>query len=155
MLRWLGAILGIAVLAAAFAFWFVCPCARVPGGALSGEVATVPVTDWSFVNGVPLCQLQVNRGIPWSINLNCMSDGGALYVSCSRCAGKVWSQAALDDPQGYLRAGAVVYPVTMTRLVDPAALDVAWSARVRKLGLEPDAPRPDHWWSFELESPSP
>lgn len=151
-MRTLAALLfGAAVIAIAV-FWFVCPCETVPGGPLSGEAAPAPVNDWTFVNDVGLCQVEVDRGIPWSINLNCMSSGGALYVSCSRCEGKGWSSAALDNPAGYIRVRETVYPVTLTRLIDPAALDTAWAARVAKLGLEPDTPRPDHWWSFQLTS---
>ena len=135
-------------------FWFVCPCAIVPGGPLAGEEAPAPVTDWSFVNDVGLCQVEVDRGIPWSINLNCMSSGGDLYVSCSQCEGKGWSAAALDNPAGYIRARETIYPVTLTRLIHADALDVAWAARVAKLGLEPDTPRPGHWWSFQLTSRS-
>ncbi len=147
----LSALVVIAVVGGA-AFWFVCPCATVPGGPLAGEAAPAPVSDWTFVNDVGLCQVEVDRGLPWSINLNCMSSEGALYVSCSQCEGKGWSGAALDNPSGFIRVRETVYPVTLTRLIDSQALDVAWAARVAKLGLEPDTPRPGHWWSFQLTS---
>ena len=154
MLKGLAGIAGIGVIAALAAFWFVCPCEQVPGGPLAGERAPGAVADWSFVNDVRLCQVEVSRAIPWSVNLNCMSAAGALYISCSRCAGKGWSQAALDDPLGYIRVRETVYPVRFTRLIEPATLDLAWQARARKLGLEGDPPRPDHWWSFQLKSRS-
>lgn len=154
MLKGLAALVGIALVAAAAAFWFVCPCEQMPGGPLAGERAPAPVADWSFVNDVGLCQVEVDRGMPWSVNLNCMSSSGALYISCSRCAGKGWSSAALEDPLGYIRVRETVYPVRFTRLIDGAALDLAWQARARKLGLEDGTPRPDHWWSFQLESRS-
>jgi hypothetical protein len=143
--------LGSAVGAAAW-FWFVCPCERTPGGPLSGEVVTSAVDDWSFANDVRLCQLEVDRVIPWSVNLNCMSTSGALYVSCSQCAGKAWSSAALEKPEGRIRIVERVYPVTLARLIDVSMLDVAWRARAQKLGRGLDTPRPDHWWSFQLTS---
>ena len=52
-------------------------------------------------------------------------------------------------------------PVTVTRVLDPTELDQAWNARVAKLqqvaapdnpAPPPDAPRPDHWWSFRVVS---
>ena len=150
-MRWLlGAVLVVAIAAAA-TFWFACPCAVVPGGALGGQMVQQAPDDWSFVDDVPLCQLQVQRAIPWSINLNCMSDAGELFVSCSQCEGKRWSAAALQHPDGVLRAGAQLYPVVITRVVAPDQLDRAWAARAAKVGRD-TGPRPDHWWSFKLTS---
>ncbi len=152
MLKWLAIILCAGAVAAAGTFWFVCPCEVVPGGPLAGQQVSQPVADWDFVNDVRLCQMQVDVGIPWSLNLNCMASEGNAYVSCSNCAGKTWSQAALQDPRGFLRVEEQLYPVNLRRLTDAAELDVAWAARVKKLNLEPDLPRPDHWWSFHLTS---
>lgn len=152
MLKWLGVVAGLIVAGAAGTFWFACPCEVVPGGPLSGERVATPVDDWSFVNDAGLCQMQVDAGIPWSLNLNCMSSDGLVFVSCSRCADKTWSQAALRNPHGYLRVARQVYPVQLRRLTDGGELDRAWSARVQKLGLSADLARPDHWWSFQLTS---
>ena len=74
-----GILVLVAIVAGGSWFWFVCPCERTPGGPLSGNEMTAAVDDWSFVNEVGLCQLEVDRGIPWSVNLNCMSDGGDLF----------------------------------------------------------------------------
>jgi len=43
------------------------------------------------INAVPLCQIQVDFPIPRSMNVNCMSTGDDLFVSCSQCAGKQWA----------------------------------------------------------------
>jgi hypothetical protein len=131
---------------------YACPCERAPGGYLFGREVREPVRDWSFANGTPLCQLQVGALLPHSINLNCMSSGGRLYVSCSSCAGKHWSGVALANPQARIRIGDAVYPVQLTRLEDASALDEAWRARARKTGSDPAAPRAEGWWSFELVS---
>jgi len=165
-----GAILRIAAAAVlvasigGFSYWFfTCPCDRTPGGYLLGAEAEEPITDWSFANNVELCQIQINTGfLPHSINLNCMATPtGALYLSCSQCDGKRWSRAALDDNRARIRLDGTVYPVTATRVTDSDELDRAWAARIRKLqhvasptnpAPPPDAPRPDHWWSFRLES---
>jgi hypothetical protein len=143
--------------AAGAAAWWTsqCPCERTPGGWLFGDQVDAPVTDWSFANSVPLCQIQVRNGpLPHSINLNCMASEGRLYLSCAGCEGKTWSTAALARPEARLRLDGAVYPVRLTRVVDPAVLDEAWRAREAKLGRDPDRPREDGWWTFLVESRS-
>jgi hypothetical protein len=141
-----------------------CPCNRTPGFMLLGDVQTTPVTDWSFVNDVPLCQIQVTAyGVPHAVNLNCMSTpDGKLYLSCSACPTKFWARHVEPNEQGRLRLGDRVYPVTFNRVTDEAELDRAWAARVKKLQVHgeppynppppPDAKRVPGWWSFNLVS---
>lgn len=152
-LAWLLAAL-LAIGALAFAvYFFYCPCDRTPGGWLLGEAVSEPVEDWGFANDVPLCQVQVYRGIlPHAINLNCMASDGDLYLSCASCDGKVWSTAALANPEARLRVGDKVYPVRLSRVEDPQTLDEAWRARARKTGRGLETPREDGWWSFRVES---
>lgn len=133
-------------------YFFYCPCDRTPGGWLLGDEITEPVRDWSFVNDVGLCQIQVSAVLPHSINLNCMSARGKLYLSCSRCEGKYWSNAALKNSLARIRVENRVYPVKITRVKDPGFLDEAWLARATKLGRSGQGPRPDHWWSFNIVS---
>lgn len=152
ILKTIGVVLLLAVIGAAGSYWFVCPCETIPGGPLAGETVTEPVQDWSFVNDietVPLCQIEVDFPIPRSMNVNCMSTGGDLFVSCSGCADKQWAARALEHPIGFVRASGKVYPITYERVTDEARLDVIWAARLNKIGREP-SPRPDHWWSFGL-----
>ena len=148
----------------AFLYWFfTCPCDRMPGAYLLGAEAEEQVADWSFANDVQLCQIQINAGfLPHAINLNCMStSAGDLYLSCSQCGSKRWSNAALSNGSARLRLNDTVYPVNLTRVIDSSELDRAWGARVTKLNTlpvpattppPPDAPRPDHWWSFRVVS---
>ncbi len=154
MWKWLGLTLGLIVVVGVSVFWFVCPCATVPGGPLAGDPVDREIGDWEFLNEVELCQMQISlpSGVPWSLNLNCMAAQGQAYVSCSYCADKIWSSAALENPRGILRAERMIYPVTLRRVLDGEELDTAWAARVAKLGLTPGTPRPDHWWSFHLRS---
>ena len=82
----LGLIALVIVAAGGTAVWTTtCPCNRVPGFMLLGDVQEAPVTDWSFVNDIPLCQIQISAGIiPHAVNLNCMATpDGALFLSCS------------------------------------------------------------------------
>ena len=138
-----------------FAMWnLTCPCAQLPGGHLGGEEVDRTVSNWDFVNQTGLCQLQVDTWRPHSINLNCMSDNGTLYVSCSNCASKSWSHTAQERGYGRLRVDGQVYPVSIMRVMGEHELDSAWTARVQKLRPDeiPQQPRPDHWWSFRLAS---
>jgi len=141
-----------------------CPCNRAPGFMLLGDVQTAPVTDWGFVNDVPLCQIQMYAGImPHAVNLNCMATpDGQLYLSCSACETKFWGRHVKDNGHGRLRLNGRVYPVVFTRVTDAAELDRAWAARVKKLQVygeapynptpPPDAKRPQAWASFRLRS---
>ncbi len=143
------------LIAAAGSYWFVCPCERIPGGPLGGEVVAGEVTDWSFVNNrseVPLCEVQVAAIIPHSVTVNCMSASGALYVSCSGCAGKYWSSKAVENPVGQVRAAGLVYPINYRRVTATEELDLVWQARAKKVGLAETPPRPEHWWTFNLTS---
>lgn len=160
--------LGILVLALlALLYWTTAyPRDRAPGFYLLGSAGDEPVEDWSFANDVPLCTLQVYAGWrPHAINLNCMATPeGDLYLSCSVCERKYWaSQVGVNEP-GRLRLEGVVYPVKVNRVTDQALLEKAWTSRVNKLqnfgddpnnpAPPPDAQRPDHWWTFRVESRS-
>lgn len=148
-------LLGLAV--AAFATWFfTCPCERMPGAYLSGEMVQEPVSDWSFANQAGLCQIQVDtRLLPHALNLNCMAtDDGKLYLSCAQCDGKYWSTAAIANGTGKIRLDGRVYPVTFTHITDPDEVQRSWAARTRKL-QGPDATIGNvqqGWWTFRLES---
>ena len=146
-------VLALALLAAVgLTFWYVCPCERTPGGPLQFAEVKEPIEDWGFANEVGLCQLEVQAFVPWSVNLNCMSDQQKLYISCARCDGKFWSTIALRNDTGRIAVGERVYPVRMRRVLDPLELDLAWRARGQKTGRGLNLPRVVHWWSFELTS---
>jgi hypothetical protein len=155
----------LVVTAGGIAVWTTtCPCNRAPGFMLLGDVQETPVTDWSFVNDVPLCQIQIYAGlIPHAVNLNCMATPeGELFLSCSVCSTKYWASHVGANEPGRLRLNGRVYPVVLNRVQDEAILDRAWAARVKKLQVHgeppynpappPDAKRPDSWWSFQLRS---
>lgn len=149
----LAALVVIPVIASSY--WALeCPCDRTPGLYLRGVEASEKVTDWSFANQVPLCQVQVDAGLlPHALNLNCWADSnGDLYLSCAGCEGKRWSSAAVANSEGRLRIGQTVYPVNLTRVVDETQLAHAWSSRAGKLGGSPSDPRPGGWWSFRVMS---
>ncbi len=163
------AALALAVVAGGGVWALTCPCEGTPGFVLRGDLTEDPVTDWSFANDVPLCQIQISMGWrPHSLNLNCMaSPDGELFLSCSSAEQKYWCPRVQTDHQGRLRLDGTLYPVVLNRVTDPAILDKAWTARIRKLqkpevqrvqpgggGAPPplDAARPDTWWTFHVRS---
>ncbi len=159
-----GGTLLVVIVAGFLIYSSICPCERTPGGFLFGDQAGEPVSDWSFANDVPLCQLQIWAGIrPHSINLNCMSTPeGELYLSCSVCETKYWAAKVGEDESGVMRLNGTVYPVVVNRETNPAAMDRAWAARVSKLQTHggaaanpvppEDAQRPESWWTFRIVS---
>ncbi len=154
MKRLIGTIL-VVIPVMAVAYWAAaCPCGQTPGLYLRGVEAGERMTNWSFANQVPLCQIQVDTGLlPHALNLNCWADTqGDLYVSCGNCEGKRWSTAAVTHSDARLRLGRTVYPVNLTRIVDEAQLERAWASRAVKLGGTPNDPRPGGWWSFRVVS---
>lgn len=169
-LKWIigGSLGGLASIAVVgfLIFSAVCPCERTPGGFLFGEAADGPVSDWSFANDVPLCQLQIYAGIrPHSINLNCMATPqGELFLSCSVCDTKYWAARVEADEPGVMRLNGITYPIVLNRVQEPARMDQAWLARITKLQSfgggpnnprpDPNAQRPDHWWTFHVQSRS-
>ena len=150
------------------AYWATaCPCGGTPGFVLRGDVQEQPITDWSFANDVPLCQIQIRVGWrPHSVNLNCFAtESGDLYLSCSVGAQKYWCPKVEADEPARLRLDGNVYPVVLNRVMDPATLEASWAARITKLqkpevervqpgGVSPppDARRPDSWWTFHVRS---
>ena len=137
----------------AVCYWAIeCPCGQTPGLYLSGVEAREKMTDWSFANQVPLCQVQVDTGLlPHALNLNCWAESGDLYLSCGNCDGKRWSTAAVANNEARVRVGQTVYPVTLTRVVDEGQLDRAWASRAVKLAGA-NEPRPGGWWTFRVAS---
>jgi len=145
----------VAIPVVGISYWAIaCPCDRTPGLYLRGVEAREPVTNWSFANQVPLCQIEVDTGfLSHALNLNCWANStGELYLSCAGCEGKRWSSAALANNQARLRLDKTVYPVTLTRVVDGGELDRAWESRAAKVGSGGSARRPDGWWSFRVVS---
>ena len=82
------------------------------------------MTDWSFVNDIPLCQIQIYAGpMPHAVNLNCMATPeGALFLSCGNCEHKFWGRHVSENAHGRLRLNGKVYPVVFTRVKDEALL---------------------------------
>ncbi len=145
---------GVLAAISGFLYWSVnCPCERIPGGYLFGEESQEPITDWSFANEMPLCQLQTSAFfMPYSINMNCSSLEEELFIGCMNCEGKRWGAALAERGAARFRINGVVYPVAARRLLEPAEKDHAWLSSSIKAGRPMGTPRPSDniWWTFQL-----
>lgn len=130
------------------------PCSRLPGGSLTGEVASELPEDWSFVDQLGTCAIEARPDSPHSVTVTCYSSGGRLYVGSMNAAGKRWPRYVMEDPRVRYRAGGVTYELLATRVEDGDARNEIYRSR-RSLGgqeVEPDLEAPDHYWIFRLDS---
>ena len=95
------------------------PLAIIPGGRLSGEEVTVPVTDWSFTEQYTTVTLEVRSTDPYSVNTSSLLHDGVLYVPSGRGGESRWAQFLLQDSNMRLRVGHKLYKVRATRVINP------------------------------------
>jgi len=98
------------------------PLAIIPGGRLSGEEVTVPVTDWSFTEQYTTVTLEVRSTDPYSVNTSSLFHDGVLYVPSGRGGESRWAQFLLQDSNMRLRVGQKLYKVRATRVINPMLL---------------------------------
>ena len=91
-----------------------------PGGELSGEVVTKPVTDWSFVTDLFL-DLEVRPADPYSVELNYLVRDGQLYIDPAE--GRRWFDYIRADPRVRARFGGKIYPLEAVLVGRPGELD--------------------------------
>ncbi len=91
-----------------------------PGGALSGEVVTEPVDDWSFVSDA-FVALETRPDDPYSVDLNYIVQDGKLYLDPAE--GRRWFEFLKADPDVRVRFDGKVYPVTAVLVGKPGELE--------------------------------
>ena len=114
---------GISVLAVSVLVFFGCgggPFLLFPGGELSGEVVTEPVTDWSFAAD-PFVDVETRPGDPYSVELNYVVKDGQLYIDPSE--GRTWFDHLRADPRLRVRFGDKIYPVMAVLVGEPGELE--------------------------------
>ena len=112
------------------------PHDRTPGLWLKGNVATAPVTDWSFTDNIPVVQIQTQSPylLPHSVNVNCYSYNGRLYFVSVYPAGTghTWNDNVIRDPRVRIKIGDQVYDRTLSLVSDPAEQEAVLQARQNK-----------------------
>ncbi len=124
ILKWVGGGLVAIVVTLALVLGLVLlfrtePLAIIPGGRLSGEEVTVPVTDWSFTEQYTTVTLEVRSSDPYSVNTSSLLYDGVLYVPSGRGGESRWAQFLLQDSNMRLRVGHKLYIVRATRVINP------------------------------------
>ncbi len=104
---------------------------RRPGTRLSGDLAPVLDTDWSFLQGRTQAWLETRTWylIPHSITVSAWADGGTLYVGCSRCDTKTWPKHVARDNRVRLKIGDEVHMRRAMQITDPAEIQAAMGGR--------------------------
>jgi hypothetical protein len=90
-----------------------------PGGELSGEVVSEPVTDWSFVTD-EFVDLETRPSDPYSVELNYFVRDGQLYLDPAE--GRRWLDHIREDPRVRVRFGDRIYPLKAVLAGKPGEL---------------------------------
>jgi hypothetical protein len=96
------------------------PFLVIPGGALSGEVVTEPVADWSFVDD-DFIDLETRPDDPYSVELNYFVRDGQLFIDPAE--GRTWYEYLKADLRVRVRFGDRIYPVTAVLVGRPGELE--------------------------------
>ena len=97
------------------------PMLVFPGGALSGEVVTEPIEDWSFVSDESFVDLETTPDDPYSVQLNYILRDGKLYIDPAE--GRTWFEYLKEDLNVRIRFGDKIYPVTAVLIGRPGELE--------------------------------
>jgi hypothetical protein len=132
---------GVAVVLAVseiIALWFVFtlaePYGRIPGGRLSGEEVTGPVTDLISTLKRPPLTLEVRPSNPYSVHTSYTVYEGNLYVSAIIGGDSRWARFLVEDPNLRIRSGNKIYKVRATKVEDQTLLDEIHEFRARRGG---------------------
>ena len=90
-----------------------------PGGALSGEVVSEPVTDWSFLDD-RFIDLEVRPSDPYSVELNYFVVERELFIDPAE--GRKWLDYIRADPEVRARFDGRIYPLTAVLRGEPGEL---------------------------------
>ena len=132
---------GVAVVLAVseiITLWFVLtlaePYGRLPGGRLSGEEVTDPVTAWSIILKRPPLTLEVRPSDPYSVHTSFSIHEGNLYVSSIIGGDSRWARFLLEDPNLRIRSGNKIYKVRATKIEDPELINKIHQGRGQRPG---------------------
>ena len=138
----------------------------IPGGRLSGEEMTGPVTDWSFIQQHPIVTLEVRPSDPYSVNTSCFLHDGVPYVRSSPrfplmqlrqlfwgSGESYWAQILLQDPNMRLKVDDNIYTVRATRVEDLALVREIYENQVRRnTGSTLTPEEIERIWFFRIDS---
>jgi len=156
VLRTLGAIVMLGLLAAASVYVWGEPIGRIPGRRLHGTVVTQPVEDWSTTPAPQgrLCQIEVDSDSPQAVNIACTKEGKDLFVGHMVRPNHrpSWAEILTSNPgAARIRFGENIYPVVATPVNDQAVRQRIWKLNYSQLQPQAAAP-PDNFLLFKVTS---
>ena len=92
----------------------------IPGGELSGDVVSKPVSDWSFVSD-SFVDVETRPSDPYSIELNYQVTDGKLYIDPAE--GRKWLDHIRANPKLRVRFSDKIYLVTAVLVGKPGELE--------------------------------
>ncbi len=96
------------------------PFLVIPGGELSGEVVSEPVTDWSFADDT-FVDLETRPDDPYSVELNYFVRDGQLFIDPAE--GRTWFDHIRADPRVRVRFGNKIYPLEAVLVGKPGEIE--------------------------------
>lgn len=127
------------------------PTGPLPGGRLSGQVATELPTDWSFTDDEKTVQLETRPSDPYSVNLWGVSLGDHFYVASGQGGAATWVAYITEDPNVRLRVGDTLYELRAVRVSNETDGERFIEALTRKYDWEPSGRERDEAWLFRLD----
>ena len=138
------------------------PIGPFAGGALSGEVGSSQVRDWSFAAEIETAQLETRPDDPHSVNTWFVGIGPSLYVPTSMIRGpktpseRSWVSHVSIDPQVRVRLGEQVFERLALRVADVSEYERARAALEAKYDLDIADRDPERTiWIYRLEARTP
>jgi hypothetical protein len=129
------------------------PIGPISGRALSGELVTTPVDDWSFTDEHSLIAVETRPSAPHSVTTVCFTVDGDLYVPAQEASTKSWTHYAVSNPAVRILVDGRIYPVRATRVSDPSLIQRLRDAIAAKYDfVDPNAEVPEDLWVFRMES---
>lgn len=128
------------------------PSGERPGLWISGEVASEPVSDWSFTDPVDeiLIETRTGYGLPHSVTIWCVAIDGELYVGASAPdfpKERRWVRNVRRDPNVRLEIADRIYERRLELISDPATTEIVDRAFGRKYHYDVDLdPDPVVYW---------
>lgn len=140
------------------------PVGPIPGGALRGELATEPVSDWSFAASHDYLSLEHRGGtLPWSTRVWFMVHEGRIHLILPSLFGRGLHDRLLADPHVRIRLDGRLYDQVAVRVdEDDAAVFAAVVPPLvrRQFSIEVDGALrpipgrgPVETWLWRLEDP--
>ncbi len=113
------------------------PMGPLPGGALAGEVNTLP-DDWAMVEDIETVQLETNPDDPYSVNLWVVSLDSGLYIAAGGGETR-WSKQISIDSNVRLRINHKIYELRASSVDNNEELEEVRRAYLDKYAMESDS----------------